>query len=184
MKQKQDTPAILKRDHPLRPTVKWLCYAGLLLLAYLLQTMPGFLTFFAAKPIWIVAVAVCVAMYEHVLPSAIFCGIAGLLWDISSDRLFGFNGMILLLCGVTISLLSIYYLHTKIINSLWFCFATLLIQGLLDYLFFFVLWRYAGAESVLWLRILPCMAFTLVIVAPVFYTTRRIAHLFHHAPRV
>lgn len=93
----------MKQESKLRPILKWLCYAGLLLLAYLLQTMPGFLTFFSAKPVWVAAVAVCVSMYEDVLPSAVFCAIAGLLWDISSDRLFGFNGVILLVCGVAVS---------------------------------------------------------------------------------
>lgn len=183
MKQKQETPSFLKPDHPLRPTIKWLCYSAMLLLAYVLQTMPGFLTFFEAKPIFLVAVAVCVAMYENVVPSAVFCGIAGLLWDISSDRLFGFNGLILMLCGVTISLLSIYYLHTKWINSTWYCAGTLLLQGILDYLFFFVIWRYAGAESVLWLRILPCALLTVAVTPPIFFLIRKTAHLFHHAPR-
>ena len=125
----------MKQESKLRPILKWLCYAGLLLLAYLLQTMPGFLTFFSAKPVWVAAVAVCVSMYEDVLPSAVFCAIAGLLWDISSDRLFGFNGVILLVCGVAVSLLCIYYLHTRFVNSIWFCAAAMAIQGALDYLF-------------------------------------------------
>ena len=173
----------MKQESKLRPILKWLCYAGLLLLAYLLQTMPDFLTFFSAKPVWVAAVAICVSMYEDVLPSAVFCAIAGLLWDISSDRLFGFNGVILLVCGVAVSLLCIYYLHTRFVNSIWFCAAAMAIQGALDYLFCFVIWRYDGAAVVIYQRILPCLALTVVITPLVFWIVRKIAFLFHHAPR-
>lgn len=174
---------MMKQENKFRPVVKWLCYTGFLLLAYVLQTMPGLFTFFSAKPVWLVAVAVCVAMYEDVLSSAVFCAVAGLLWDISADRLFGFNGLILLVCGVLISLLCIYYLHTRLVNSVWFCAAAMAIQGLLDYVFCFVIWRYDGASAVIWQQILPCLLFTVAVTPLVFLVVKRAAFAFHHAPR-
>ncbi len=172
----------MKNRH-LHTVFKWVCYSLLLLLAYLLQTIPGFLTFFGIKPVFLVAVAVGVSMYENVVSSGIFCGVAGLLWDISSDRLFGFNGLILLLCGVTISILCVYFLHTRMLNAIAFCAATLLFQGVLDYLFCYLIWRYPGAYSVIYRQILPCAVYTLVVF-PLFYLLiRKIAFSFHHAPR-
>ena len=91
--------------------------------------------------------------------------------------------MILLVCGVAVSLLCIYYLHTRFVNSIWFCAAAMAIQGALDYLFCFVIWRYDGAAVVIYQRILPCLALTVVITPLVFWIVRKIAFLFHHAPR-
>ena len=82
-----------------------------------------------------------------------------------------------------VSLLCIYYLHTRFVNSIWFCAAAMAVQGLLDYVFYFVIWRYDGAGSVIYLRILPCLVLTVLITPLVFWIVRKIAFLFHHAPR-
>ncbi len=171
------------KNKQLQAVLKWGVYSLLLLAAYMLQTMPGFLTIFGAKPVFLVAVAVGVSMYENVLSSGIFCGIAGLLWDISSDRLFGFNGLILLLCGVTISVVCVYFLHTRMLNAVGFCAGTLLVQGVLDYLFCFLIWRYPGAYSVIYRQILPCAAYTVAVFPLIYLLIRKIAFSFHHAPR-
>ena len=88
-------------------------------------------------------------MFEDVLPSAMFGMAAGFLWDISSDKLFGFNALILMLGCMLISLLCIYYLHTKVLNSLLFCTVVLLVQGFLDYIFYYAVWSFDNAWLVL-----------------------------------
>lgn len=157
-----------------KPLLKWSLFSFLLLLFYVLQTTPGLFQIVWSKPIWIVSLTVCVSMYENVMGSAFFAMTAGLLWDISSDKLFGFNGVILLTCGLFISLLCIYYLHTKIVNSMMFCAITMLLQGLLDYLFYYAIWGYDNAWMILVQHILPNVAYTLVITPLVFLLVRRI----------
>ena len=69
------------RKRTLILVAKQLCYALLLFAAYVLQTTPGFLTFFGVKPVLLVPTAICIAVLEGVFPGALwalrpaFCGI-------------------------------------------------------------------------------------------------------------
>lgn len=163
----------MKREK-LLPALKWVVFSLLLLALYALQTTPGLFEIAHTKPVLIVGLVVCVAMYENVLPSACFAMAAGLLWDISSDKLFGFNGLILLVCGMFISLLCIYYLHTKLLNALIFCAAVMLVQSGLDYLFSYAVWDYPNAWMAYVQRMLPMAAYTVVATLPIFFLVRRV----------
>ena len=44
--------------------VKWICYALLGLLCAVLQTTPGLFQFGAAKPLWLLPLALAVAVFE------------------------------------------------------------------------------------------------------------------------
>lgn len=168
----------------LRPAMKWGLYSGLLLLLYALQTTPGLFSIFGTKPVLVLGLAVAVSMYEGVLPSAFFCMTTGFLWDISSDKVFGFNAVILLVCGLFISLLCIYYLHTRLLNALLFCAVTLCLQGLLDYVFDYALWNLEGAWIVLVHNILPTAAYTLAVMPLFYFLVRTIERRFSMAARV
>ena len=157
-----------------QPLLKWGILSVLLLLFYAFQTTPGLFQLGWIKPILIVALVVCVSMYEGAMASALYAMAAGLLWDISSDKLFGFNGLILMLCGMFISLLCIYYLHTKLVNSLLFCTVTVLVQGLLDYFFYYAVWNPDGAVIALVRNILPTAAYTVAVTPLVFLLVRLI----------
>lgn len=165
----------MKREK-LIPAARWGSYVLLLLLCYTLQTIPGLFAIGHAKPALIAALAVCVAMHENVMPASFFCMAAGLLWDISSGKLFGFNAVILMACGMFISLLCIYYLHTKWINALFLGLGALLLQGGLDYLFYYAIWGYGNSWMIFVQRTLPMIAYTLVSILPIFWLVRRIAH--------
>lgn len=160
----------------LRPYLKWAIYYSLLLVFYVLQTTPHLFEIFSIKPVFIVPLAICVCMFEDVMPSAVFCIISGLLWDISSDKLLGFNAIILLTFGVLISLLCIYYLHTKLFNSLGFCAVVMAVQGGINYLFYFAIWDYSNSYLILLSNILPTIAYTLAVSIPIFYLIRKISN--------
>ncbi len=167
----------------IRPYLKWACYYLLLLLLNAIQTTPHLFEIFSIKPALIVSLVVCVCMYESVMPSAVFSMIAGLLWDVSSDKVLGFNGIILIFCGTFISLFCIYYFHTKIINSLGFCAVVMVIQGIFDYLFYFALWQKSGAYIVLISNILPTALYTVIVTVPLFYLVKLISLKFGNIVR-
>lgn len=152
----------------LMSAIKWSIYSLTLIIIYALQTTPRLFQIFGIKPILILPLIVCISMYEGIMPSAIFSMIAGLLWDISSDKLFGFNAVILLSCSVLITLICIFYLHTKLLNSMAFCLVTALLQGLLDFLFYYAIWKYDNVSIILVKDILPTILYT-VILTPLFY---------------
>ena len=160
----------------LRPYLKWSCYYLLLLFLNAIQTTPHLFEIFSIKPVLIVPLVVCVCMFESVMPSAVFSMIAGLVWDVSSDKILGFNGIILIVCGVFISLLCIYYFHTKVMNSIAFCAIVMIFQGLLNYLFYFAIWQYSGSYVVLISDILPTALYTVITTVPIFFAIKFISY--------
>lgn len=168
----------------LRPYLKWCSYYFVLIILYALQTTPRLFQVFGIKPVFILAFAVAISMFEEVMPSAIFCVVTGLLWDISSDKLLGFNAIIFLICGVLISLICIYYLHTKIANAVLFCSAVALIQGLLDYLLYYAAWNHSHSYIILVNNILPTALYTVISMVPIYFLTKWISNKFNPVVRV
>lgn len=156
------------KNEKLLPFIKWAIYYFLLIIVYSLQTTPRLFEIFSVKPILLLPLVVCVCMYEGVMCSTVYAMIAGFLWDISSDKLFGFNAVILLCCGMLISLVCIFYLRTKLVNSLGFCLITALLQGFLDFIFYYAIWDYSNVSIVFVQYILPSIAYT-IILTPIFY---------------
>ena len=55
--------------------VKWICYALLGLLCAVLQTTPGLFQFGAAKPLWLLPLALAVAVFEASSPGCLWGGL-------------------------------------------------------------------------------------------------------------
>lgn len=163
----------MKREN-LIPFIKWGIYYLALLIAYTLQTTSHLFEISGIKPVLIVPLLICVCMYEEVVPSFVYAVITGLLWDISSGKLMGFNAIILSVVGMFASLLCIYYLRTKLLNSVLFVITAMMVQGLLDFLFYYALWGLENNQLILTNYILPTVIYT-VVVTPIFYFGVRLA---------
>lgn len=168
----------------LKPYFKWGIYYLLLLLFFALQTTPNLLEIFGIKPILIVPLMVSVCMFEGIMKSAVFSMVTGLLWDVSSDKLLGFNGIILLCFGTIVVLLCVYYLHTKLLNSIIFCALVLLFEGLLDYVFHFAMWNIPHAITVFTTSILPTMTYSVLFAVPSYFLVRQISQQFNDVTRI
>lgn len=92
----------------------------------------------------LIPIAVCTAVFE--CDSPIYCSFfgayCGLLLDFSADSLVSFNGIILTVCSMFTSLLFLFYLHRQPLNFFLLDMLAILVQELLHYLFFFLLWGY------------------------------------------
>lgn len=165
------------------PIIKWAIYYLLLLIGYTLQTIPGLFSVMGIRPIIVLPLVICVAMFEEVMPSVIYAVIGGLLWDISSDKLFGFNAIILLACAMLVSLICIYYLRTKLVNSIIFVTITVLLQSFLNYTFYYALWGEANKAGVLIGIILPMALYTVIISPIVYWIVKSVAVRFHAVVR-
>lgn len=96
------------------------------------------------SPLILIPIAVCTAVFES--DSPIYCSFfgayCGLLLDFAGDTLVSFNGIILAVCSMFTSLLFLFYLHRQPLNFFLLDSLAILIQSLLHYLFFFLLWGY------------------------------------------
>lgn len=160
------------------PIQKWVSYYLILLIVYSWQTTPNLFEFFERKPVLIVPLVVAISMHEKVIESAILGMFAGFLWDISSDKLFGFNAIIIITLATTFSLICIYYLQTKLFNFIGFTAIAMLVQGGLDYFFYYKIWNYENSNLIFTNHILPTAIYTVVISPIFFYFIRKLSHFF------
>ena len=125
--------------------IKWVCYTLLMLLCTVLQTTPGLFQLGDAKPLWLLPLALAVAVEEDEFAGGIFGAVCGLMWDYTAGRTVG-----MLALGASLLVLS------------------------LDWLFFYYMPGYSGAvERYLWF-VLPTAVLTIPVCALVFGCVRRI----------
>ena len=90
--------------------VKWICYALLGLLCAVLQTTPGLFQFGAAKPLWLLPLALSVAVFEGEFAGAVFGAVCGLMWDWLAGRTVGMLALeLLLLCFAVSAVMQLYF---------------------------------------------------------------------------
>ena len=140
--------------------LKWGCYILLLVVCTVLQTMPGLFQFGAAKPLWLLPLALAVAVFEGEFAGAVFGAVCGLMWDWLAGRTVGMLALeLLLLCFAVSAVMQLYFKNSAVNFALIASAAALLVLTL-DWLFFYYMPGYAGAgERFLWV-VLPSALMT------------------------
>lgn len=160
---------------------KYTVYALLLLALYVLQTTPGLFVILGAKPLLVIPAAIAIAMVEGEFVGGIYGAFAGLLCDVTSTALFGFNGLMVALFCVAAGLMVIYLMHCNTGGAVLFVLITMLARGSLEYLFGYHIWGYESVGRLFTLRILPVALYTTAITPPIFWLIRRIYRRFQAA---
>ena len=89
---------------------KWVCYALLMLLCTVLQTLPGLFQLGEAKPLWLLPLALAVAVEEGEFAGGIFGAVCGLMWDYTAGRTAGLLAFeLLLLCFLLSAVMQLYF---------------------------------------------------------------------------
>ncbi|MFA9380104.1 MAG: hypothetical protein ACERKO_03485 [Acetanaerobacterium sp.] len=158
----------------LRLVIKWTLYTLVLVLSYIIGQDPHLFSLWGVRPVLIVPVAVCVAMFEHEFSGGVFAVVAGILWGCSSDAVFGYYAILLLVLGVAAGLICSYGLSPNLLTALLLAGGSSLILGLLDFFFFYVLWSYNGLMPFFLTRMLPTIALTALAVIPYYFIIRLI----------
>lgn len=158
--------------------LKHTIYVVLMMMLYVLQTVPGLFVIGGVKPILLVPAAISIAMMEGEFVGGIYGALAGLLCDTGGFLLFGFNGFVLTLCCVASGLLVIYLMRCNLLACLLFAFITLFIRGSIEYLFAYGMWNYENAWLIYRNRTLPVVAYSTVAVVPLFYLFRALSRRF------
>lgn len=130
---------------------------------------------FYVKPILFIPIAITLAIFfEDELKSALVGGLCGILLDISCHRLFGFNGVLLLVSCVITTLLFKNYLKPMFFNALVFVALTAFIQGFLDYFFYYKLWYSSIADVIYFHNTLPSCIMTLICIVFIYPLIKKI----------
>lgn len=154
--------------------IKWVCYTLLMLLCTVLQTTPGLFQLGGAKPLWLLPLALAVAVEEDEFAGGIFGAVCGLMWDYTAGRTVGMLAFeLLMLCFLLSAVVQLYFKASAANFVLLALTASLLVLSL-DWLFFYYMPGYSGAvERYLWF-VLPTAVLTIPVCALVFGCVRRI----------
>ncbi|WP_312643932.1 rod shape-determining protein MreD [Hydrogenoanaerobacterium sp.] len=164
--------------------LKYFMMVMLLFVLYILQTTPGLFSIYGVKPILVVPAAVCIAMFEGELVGGVMGAVAGLLCDLASFTIFGFNGILVLAGCIAVGLLTIHLTQLKLTNALMLGFGALFLRGLIEYFFYFQMWGFEDGYRIFVFSTLPTVLYSTVAIIPFYYMTRGMKEFFDQKLKV
>lgn len=123
---------------------KWGLYFLLLLACTVLQTIPGFLQFGQAKPVFLLSLSLAVAVCEDEFTGALFGAVCGLMWDYTAGRTAGLLALALMALSFGISVASQLYLKLTRTNFALVTAAALWLVLSSDFLFYYAMPGYSN----------------------------------------
>lgn len=154
------------RKAALRGFLRWLSYAAVLLLFYVMECNPIIPKF---CPLLLIPLATAVAMHEGDLAGGVFGVFCGLMLDIANGvTVIGFSALLLLAACPFVSLVSRFLIKKTFITHLILNTAVVIVMALLDLVFLHWVWE--GTQSAISFRkvILPAYAGAIFWSIPVY----------------
>lgn len=164
----------MRRENNSGSIFRYIAHCLLLLVCYLLEVTPNlFPTFFGTLPNLIMIVVVCIAMFEKDLAGAIFGLAGGLLLDVTSIQLPGFNAIILLIIGCAVGLIVSNLLKNTLSSALLLCGGAALIYNIIYWLAFYV---FRGVEHAMYYFVrymIIEVLYTIILLIPIYLIMRK-----------
>ena len=124
--------------------------------------------------LWLLPLALSVAVFEGEFAGAVFGAVCGLMWDWLAGRTVGMLALeLLLLCFAVSAVMQLYFKNSAANFALIASAAALLVLTL-DWLFFYYMPGYSGAASRWLWFVLPTAALSVPVCFPLFGVVRRI----------
>lgn len=159
-------------------SVKYIVYGILLVLLFVLQSTPHFLSIHGVKPLLVIPFAVSIAMFERETVGGFFGAIAGVLCDYGSPFLFGFNSIFLTVEMVLVGFSISYFLRLTKLNCCLLTFAACFLRSFFEFLFEYAIWGYPGISAVFLSKVVYMTLFTVVFAVPLFLLVEKIKKVF------
>lgn len=158
------------------PVAQALLWGGLTLLFALWQAAPrGFPEIGGGRPLILIPLTTAVAMFTGPVGGAATGAAAGLLWDLNSVRLFGFNGLMLMLIGCGAGLMVRLLLRNNALSAGLLALGGTALQGLADWAVNYLLPNRPGVGLLVVRTLLPNAIYTCVLALPIYGLVRWIA---------
>ncbi len=149
-----------------RKILKFFTYAMIVFGAYILQTTPGLLEFCGIKPIIVLPLCICIAVFEGEFVGGLFGFFMGLFCDSSSEIVFGFNALIYLVFCVFAGLAAIYVFRRSTMNVMLLCLGAVFLRSVIEFFFAFVLYEYEGLVPYFYTVIAPQIVYSAIFAFP------------------
>ncbi|MCL2693863.1 MAG: hypothetical protein FWE60_02015 [Oscillospiraceae bacterium] len=163
------------RSNGKKPLLRWVCYS-LMLLFFFTVMSGGF--FRSWQPIFIIPLAIAVAMHEREFGGALFGAVCGLMIDTACGNLFGMSSVWLMPCTLAASLLIMNLMRSNFINHLWMTASACLIMAFMEYFFKYLIWDEPNSGIILRMYIIPSYIWAIMLSPPVYFLVRVTARRF------
>lgn len=156
--------------------LKWAVYTLLILFFAVLQTqLPACPRILGITPLFLMPAAISIAMLEGETAGGIYGIIAGLFWDCSTGRVFGFNALFLMIIGIAIGLFVKFLIRNIPASCLLFTFIFTFTHEFITWFFFYYMEGNRNLVFALLHIILPTAAVTVVFAVPIYLLLRFIS---------
>ncbi|MBR6669408.1 MAG: hypothetical protein IKL31_01520 [Ruminococcus sp.] len=145
-----------KRILIVKTVFRWFLYLLIMLICFVSMNAGTFI-----KPILLIPVAVCISSNTGELQAAFIGSACGFMIDLSCDKLLGYNAVILCVFCVITSLCYSRLLRNRLINAIIITALISLIQGVLDYNFYYDIWGYDDSSLILKHYTMPVILLTI-----------------------
>lgn len=153
--------------------LRHVAWSVLLVLAFLLQTTSGFaLKVGSAHFQLVIPVIICIAMFERESVGCWYGLAGGLLMDVVSPVIPGYNALMLLITGTVAGLLIHHLLRNTVLTALVFCFVSLFLYESNYWLFFVYLKGTLEPGGIYWSNYFLTVLWSMVIVIPLYLLVR------------
>lgn len=153
---------------------KWGIYALFLILAVTLQTTPTFAALGGFRPVFVIPLAICVAMLEGDFGSAVYGCIIGYVWDVTAGKIPGFSAFLLLVICLAVALSVAIFVRINYLSCIMLSLGAALFFGLVEFFFFYVLFGYDNLSLILLQKTLPQAVSSAVVSPLIFFAVKRV----------
>lgn len=150
-------PSREKRILCIKTTLRWILYYVIIFSGFIFM-MSG--TWW--KPLILIPTALYIAVNNDICASAVTGAVCGFLIDVSCEKLFGYNAVLLTVSCMIISLLFEFYLRDKFVSFIFISAVISYIQCWLDYKFYYEIWNYDNKEMIFTDYTLKIWAYTVI----------------------
>ena len=160
-------------------TKRYLMYALIIFLAHILQNIvPVFPESASARPILLIPVAVCIAMFEGELVGAVAGIFAGILWDTVTVTADGYNALYLMIACAVCGVLLRIFMRNNIITY-FIMNSSIMFIYLVSYVLFFITARgIDGAGQIFFRYYLPMGIYSFILTPLWYYLIRAVYRKF------
>jgi rod shape-determining protein MreD len=122
-----------------------------------------------------ICVCVCVALFEGELAGLFFGVAGGLLMDFSETNVFGFHALFLTILCYVCGMFVVYLMRNNIVTCMLLGTGSLLIIGIMRWLFLYVIWNYTELWYLFYSGTLPSVGYSMILLPVFFYLNKVIA---------
>jgi len=121
---------------------KWAIYSFLLLIMLVLQNT---LSLHISNICLVLPAVVVISLNDDTDVGLVLGGVFGMLWDVTSGTLFGYNALMMLLFAFAAQIVAANLIRVKWLTNLITVAAFAAVYQVITYLFFFLIWGDGGA---------------------------------------